>query len=206
MTTPPNRQPEGIPAGGQFASGTHAEPDVTLSGPAGRFATIDDVRELDSAASAALTPLLLADASDQDEAAAGTVRDEWMARREQIFAVKRRQQYDVFAERLEATAYAMLEKAARANLRNVADGILEKYPEAATMTLARDYDDGDLAVYVESVKDKDGTELGDQESYQHDARDKAQELVSEYSTRQLSRFVDGGPVNLAEAASWSERS
>lgn len=30
MTTLPNRQPEGIPAGGQFAPAAHAEPDVTL--------------------------------------------------------------------------------------------------------------------------------------------------------------------------------
>jgi hypothetical protein len=30
MTTPPNRQPEGIPAGGQFAPSNHAEPDVSL--------------------------------------------------------------------------------------------------------------------------------------------------------------------------------
>lgn len=34
MTTPPNRQPEGIPAGGQFASGAHAEPDVSIARPA----------------------------------------------------------------------------------------------------------------------------------------------------------------------------
>jgi hypothetical protein len=31
MTTPPNRQPEGIPSGGQFAPSAHAEPDVTLA-------------------------------------------------------------------------------------------------------------------------------------------------------------------------------
>lgn len=30
MTTPPSRQPEGIPAGGQFAASAHAEPDVSL--------------------------------------------------------------------------------------------------------------------------------------------------------------------------------
>lgn len=31
MTTPPNRQPEGIPTGGQFAPSAHAEPDVSLA-------------------------------------------------------------------------------------------------------------------------------------------------------------------------------
>jgi hypothetical protein len=31
MTTPPNRQPEGIPAGGQFAANAHSEPDVSLT-------------------------------------------------------------------------------------------------------------------------------------------------------------------------------
>jgi hypothetical protein len=31
MTASPNRQPEGIPAGGQFAPGTHAEPGVMLA-------------------------------------------------------------------------------------------------------------------------------------------------------------------------------
>lgn len=31
MTTPPSRQPEGIPTGGQFAPNTHSEPDVTLA-------------------------------------------------------------------------------------------------------------------------------------------------------------------------------
>lgn len=30
MTTPPNRQPEGIPSGGQFAPNAHSEPDVSL--------------------------------------------------------------------------------------------------------------------------------------------------------------------------------
>lgn len=30
MTTPPNRQPEGIPTGGQFAPSAHAEPNVSL--------------------------------------------------------------------------------------------------------------------------------------------------------------------------------
>ncbi|MET4144186.1 hypothetical protein [Arthrobacter sp. UYCo732] len=34
MTTSPNRQPEGIPAGGQFAPGVHAEPNVSLASPA----------------------------------------------------------------------------------------------------------------------------------------------------------------------------
>lgn len=34
MTTPPNRQPEGIPAGGQFAASVHAEPDVSLASSA----------------------------------------------------------------------------------------------------------------------------------------------------------------------------
>lgn len=34
MTTPPNRQPEGIPSGGQFAPAVHAEPDVSLTSSA----------------------------------------------------------------------------------------------------------------------------------------------------------------------------
>lgn len=34
MTTTPNRQPEGIPSGGQFAATNHAEPDVKLLPPA----------------------------------------------------------------------------------------------------------------------------------------------------------------------------
>lgn len=34
MSTLPKRQPEGIPAGGQFASATHSEPGITLRSPA----------------------------------------------------------------------------------------------------------------------------------------------------------------------------
>lgn len=35
MTTPPNRQPDGIPVGGQFAPNTHSEPEVSLTAQAG---------------------------------------------------------------------------------------------------------------------------------------------------------------------------
>jgi hypothetical protein len=203
MTTPPARQPRGIPTGGQFAASTHAESAVTLGEPGDRFAGIVDVRELDCAASTALKPLLSADATDDDEALAGKIRDEWKARREQIFAVKRRQLADSYAERLETEAYAMLDKAARANLRNIADSLLEKHPEAATVTLTRDYDGGDLAIHVESVLDKDGNDIYNAKKLEQHPCDTAQELVSEYSSRQLNRFVDSGPVNLAEAASWS---
>ncbi|ACL41916.1 hypothetical protein Achl_3965 (plasmid) [Pseudarthrobacter chlorophenolicus A6] len=196
--TLPDRQPQGIPSGGQFASNTHAEPDVTLPRSANRFADIDDVRDLDAAASAALNPLLLPDATDHDAENAEQVRDEWMTRREQIFAVKRRTESDAYAERLEIQADELLERAARANLRNIADRLLEEYPTAATLTLSRDYDDGNLAIYVESVRDSEGADLRNHD----DVRDAAQELVIEYSSRQLNRFVDDGPVNLAEAAAW----
>lgn len=200
MTTPQNRQPEGIPAGGQFAATAHAEPEATLHHTDTRFAGIDDVRELDSAASAALNPLLTPDATDQDQAAAKQVRDEWMVRRHQIFAVNRRRDADAYAARLEAEAHELLHKAARANLRSIADGLREKHPNAASMTLGRDYDDGSLAIYVESVRDKDGNELRDPEQ---DPCDTAQELVSEYSSRQLNRFVDDGPIDLVAASAWT---
>jgi hypothetical protein len=57
-----DRQPQGIPTGGQFAATAHAEPETNLPATGNRFAGIDDVRELDAAASAALSPLLTPDA------------------------------------------------------------------------------------------------------------------------------------------------
>lgn len=192
----PHRQPHGIPAGGQFAATVHAEPETALQASTSRFASIDNVRDLDHAASAALKPLLIPDATDQDDAAAQQIRTEWIARRREIFSAKWCRDADAYADRLEAEAHELLHKAAQANLRNIADRLRREHPRAATMTLGRGYDDGNLAVYVESVRDKDGNEI--------EATDAAQELVSEYSSRQLNRFVDGGPVDLAAAAAWTQ--
>lgn len=86
MTTPPHRQPEGIPAGGQFAASTHAEPDVALrptsDGPARIYATVQlqewvndgaqIVGQVDFDAShilAAMTPEQRADIEDCDYSA-----------------------------------------------------------------------------------------------------------------------------------------
>jgi hypothetical protein len=207
MTTPPNRQPQGIPVGGQFAPGIHAEPSAVLAGATNRYADIDSLHNLDSTVSKALSPKNLswdgARPAAEQTTEAEQIRKDWAERRSQLLTANRRQAADDYALRAEDEANALLKKAAHANLRSIADGLLEKHPNAATMTLSRDYDDGNLAVYVESVQDKDGNELGDPESFEPDARGTAQELVSEYSSRQLSRFVDDGPVNLAQAAMWS---
>jgi hypothetical protein len=114
---------------------------------------------------------------------------------------KQRGIYDDYATALEDQANTMLANAARANLRNVADELREAFPEAATMVLEKDYDDGNLAIWVSSVQDKDGNDLPDPEDGSDDARDTAQELVSQHSSRQLARFTEG-PVDLARAAAW----
>ena len=193
--TAPARQPQGLPTGGQFAPDTHAEPDLALGADTNRFADLEDVRELDATASAALRPLLSADSSDEDEIAAGKIRNEWLQRRTEIFTVRRRKEFADYARRLEDQASGLLASAAQANLRNIADDLRIKHPQAARITLARDYDDGNLAIYVESVQDDHGTDLGE------DVADTAQELVSEHSSRQLARFTEG-PVDLEKAASW----
>jgi len=195
--TIPTRQPQGIPTGGQFTSDTHAEPDLALGADTNRFADLEDVRELDATASAALRPLLSPDSSDEAEVAAGKVRDEWIQRRAEIFTVRRRKEFADYARRLEDQASDLLASAARANLRNVADELRSKHPQAARITLSRDYDDGNLAIYVKSVQDEHGTDLGE------DVADAAQELVSEHSSRQLARFVNESPIDLAAAASWN---
>lgn len=185
---------KGTRGAGQFAAAAHAEPGADLLAHANRFAGLENVRELDAAASEAIKPLLVPDATDQEMTSAGQIRDEWMDRRHEIFTAAWRRNADSYAERLETEAQELLRKAAEANLRNIADRLREKHPDAATMTLQQDYDDGNLAIYVEAVHDKDGNELA--------ATDTAQELVSEYSSRQLSRFVDDGPIDLPAAAAW----
>lgn len=191
--TIPARQPQGIPSGGQFAPDTHAEPDLAL-GDANRFSRLEDIRGLDHAATAALQSLAVA-GTDGDEA--DKVRAEWLQRRDEILTVRRRQDFADYAHRREDEASALLASAARANLRNVADELRTEYPQAAKITLSRDYDDGNLAVYVASVQDEQGADLGD------DVVDAAQELVSEHSSRQLARFVDDSPIDLAVAAAWN---
>jgi hypothetical protein len=195
--TIPARQPQGIPAGGQFAPDKHAEPDLSLGTEANRFADVDNIRALDHAATAALQSLAAADGADEDEAAADNVRAEWLQRRDEILTVRRRQEFTDYASRREDEASLLLASAARANLRNVADELRGKHPQAAKITLSRDYDDGNLAVYVKSVQDDQGADLGE------DVVDAAQELVSEHSSRQLARFVDESPIDLAAAAAWN---
>jgi 3-dehydroquinate dehydratase len=192
--TVPARQPQGIPAGGQFAPDTHAEPALALGASANRFADVDNIRDLDHAATAALQSLAV---DGDDEAAADEVRAEWLQRRDAILTVRRRQDFTEYARRREEEASALLSAAARANLRNIADELSAEHPQAAKITLARDYDDGNLAVYVESVHDEKGTALPDE------VVDAAQELVSEHSSRQLARFVDESPIDLAAAAAWN---
>lgn len=182
---------------GTFTATAHSDAVPALAAPANRFAGIEDIFELDRATSEAMKPLLSPDATPEDEAEAERIRTEWQEARTSLFERKWHRENDEYAEQMETQAYALLEKAARANLRNISYSLRTEYPDAASMVLARDYDDGSLAVYVESVKDKDGQELDDEE-----ARGVAQQLVSEYSSRQLSRFVDEGPVNLTEAAAW----
>lgn len=194
--TLPGRQPQGTPAGGQFTATAHAEPGTTLQAPDNRFAAIESVRELDQAASEAMRPLLVPESTDQDLAAAEQIRNDWVARRHDIFTAAWRRDADAYAERLEIQAHDLLRRAAQANLRNIADRLREEHPDAATMTLGRGYDDGNLVLCVESVRDQDGNEI--------DAADAAQELVNDYSSRQLNRFVDDGPIDLAAAAAWTQ--
>jgi hypothetical protein len=196
-TTDKPRVHAGVPSGGEFAATAHSDSVPALGGstPENRFAAITDVRELDAAASAAL---VLDDSAVEQDAA---VRAQWTARRKQIMDQRQRRIYDDYATSLEDQANTMLRNAARANLRNVADELREAFPEAATMVLEKDYDDGDLAIWVASVQDKDGNDLPDPEDGSDDARDTAQELVSQHSSRQLARFTEG-PVDLAKAAAW----
>jgi hypothetical protein len=193
--TVPARQPQGIPAGGQFAPDTHAEPDLTLGAEANRFAGVDNIRALDHAATAALQSL--AARTDGDESAADKVRAEWLQRRDEILTERRRQEFTDYARRREDEASALLASAASANLRNIADELRSKHPAAATIVLARDYDDGNLPIYVQAVQDDEGADLHE------DVVDAAQELVSEHSSRQLARFVDESPVDLVAAAAWT---
>lgn len=195
--TLPARQPQGIPSGGQFAPDVHADPEVSLHSSSNRYADISDVRLLDDMASAALQALESPEASVKDETAAAQVRNDWIQRRPEIFAAKRRKEFADYAQRREDEASALLESAARANLRNIADELRTEFPQAATITLARDYDDGNLAIYVESVQDESGDALRD------DVVDAAQQLVSEHSSRQLARFVDESPIDLSAAAAWN---
>lgn len=182
---------------GTFTATTHSDAVPALAVPANRFAGIEDIRELDAATTEALNALRSPNSTPEDEAETEKIRAEWQARRTELFHTKWHRENDEYAEKTETEAYALLEKAARANLRNVAFSLRTEFPDAATMTLARDYDDGNLAIWVESIKDKDGNDLDDEE-----ARDAAQELVSQYSSKQMNRFVDSGPVNLTEAAAW----
>ncbi|QOT19296.1 hypothetical protein [Paenarthrobacter sp. YJN-5] len=194
--TLPARQPQGIPAGGQFAPHVSADPKVSLHSSSNRYADISDVPLLDDIASAALKALESPEASVKDETAA-QVRSDWIQRRTEIFAAKRRKEFADYAQRREDEASALLESAARANLRNIADELRTEFPQAARITLARDYDDGNVAIYVESVQDESGDALRD------DVVDVAQQLVSEHSSRQLARFVDENPIDLSAAAAWN---
>jgi hypothetical protein len=195
--SPFSRVPGGIPAGGQFAPTTHTEPELALGPDSNRFAYLDDIRSLDHAATAALQSLAAADSRVDVETAADKVREEWLQRRDEITTVRRRQEFTDYARRREDEALALLASAARANLRNVADELRIKHPAAAQIVLTRDYDDGNLAICVDSVKDIHGDDLGE------DVADAAQELVSEHSSRQMARFVDESPIDLASAATWN---
>lgn len=181
---------------GTFTATAHSDNVTTLAPATNRFAAIEDIFELDEATTAAMSPLLSANATEEDEAEAEKIRAEWLVRRTQLFEAKWHRENDEYAQTMEDQAQDLLKKAATANLRNISYSLRTEYPEAASMKLARDYDDGNLAIYVESVTDKDGNEL------EEDVRDAAQDLVSQYSSRQLSRFVDDGPVDLATAAAW----
>lgn len=195
-TTDKPRVHAGVPSGGEFAATAHSDNVPALAGatPANRYADITDVRELDAAASAALSTI---DSTSGDD---DLVREEWTARRKQIMDAKQRGIYDDYAQGLEDQAHTMLRNAARANLRNIADELREEFPDAATMVLEKDYDDGDVAIWVASVKDKDGNGLPELDDGR-DAREAAQELVSQHSSRQLARFTED-PVDLAQAAAW----
>lgn len=195
-TTDKPRVHAGVPSGGEFAATTHSDNVPSLGGstPANRFETITDVRELDAAASAALSTI------DSTSGEDDLVREHWTARRKQIMDEKQRGIYDDYAQGLEDQARTMLTNAARANLRNIADELREAFPDAATMTLDKDYDDRDLAIWVSAVQDKDGKDLPEAENGEG-AHETAQELVSHYSSLQLARFTEG-PIDLAQAAAW----
>lgn len=194
MTTPQNRVRAGVPSGGEFAATAHSDSVPALQAPPGnRFAGIAEVRDLDAAASAALSAIDTS--TGQDDA----VRADWAERREQILSRQQRQRVEDYANTLEIQASALLSNAARANLRNIAGDLREEFPGAATVVLKKDYDDGNLAIWVKAVQDKDGNNLP--ETDDKDPREIAQELVSEYSSRQLARFTEA-PVNLERAAAW----
>lgn len=186
----------GIPSGGEFAATAHSDSVPSLPAPfTNRFAGFDNLRELDAAAYAALSP------NGSDPAHDNAVRAQWEERRIQLVTRQQRKNYDDYAAALEEQAHNLLANVARANLRNVADELREAFPDAATMVLKKDYDDGNLAIWVSTVQDKDGNDLPDPDDSGDDARDAAQELISRHSSRQLARFTEE-PVNLEKAAAW----
>ena len=194
MTTNQARVHAGVPSGGEFAATAHSDDVPALQGAAtNRFAGITEVRDLDAAASAALAAIDTS--TGQDDA----VRADWAVRREEILNRQQRQRVEDYANTLEIQASALLSNAARANLRNIAGDLHEEFPDAATLVLKKDYDDGNLAIWVKAVQDKDGNNLP--ETDEKDPREIAQELVSEYSSRQLARFTEA-PVDLEKAAAW----
>lgn len=180
---------------GTFTATAHSDDVPALAATAAnRFAGFDDVRSLDAAAHAALSP------TGSDPENDNAVRSQWDERRTQLVNRQQRKTYDDYASALEDQANTMLASAARANLRNIADELREAYPDAATMTLDKDYDDGNLAIWVSAVQDKDGNDFPEAENGEG-AFETAQELVSQCSSRQLARFTEG-PVDLEKAASW----
>jgi cytochrome P450 len=194
MTNSQNRVRAGVPAGGEFAATAHSDSVRALRAPtANRFAGITEIRDLDAAASGALS------ATDSTTGQDDAVRADWTAQRERIMERLHRGRVDEYARDMEKLAGTMLDNAAHANLRNIAGALREQFPEAASLLLDKDDDDGDLAIWVYSVKDKDGNDLP--EHGENDPRNAAQELVSRYSSGQLARFTDK-PVDLATAAEW----
>lgn len=177
---------------GTFTATAHSDDVPALTATdANRFAEFNDVRSLDAAAHAALSPT----GSDPEHDSA--VRAQWEDRRTHLVNASQRRTYDEYATALEEQARTQLANAARANLRNIADELREAHPDVAVMVLDKDDDDGDLAVGVYAVQDKDGNDLPEA----HDAWGFAQELVSQHSSRQLARFTEG-PIDLGKAAAW----
>jgi hypothetical protein len=141
MTTDKPRVHAGVPSGGEFAATAHSDNVPVLGGAthANRFAAIHDVRELDAAASAALSTI------DSTTGEDDLVREHWGERRKKILDRKRREDYDV-TPRASKTSPHMLRNAARATCATPTSP--RAFPNAATMVLEKDYDDGDFSVWV----------------------------------------------------------
>ena len=78
----------------------------------------------------------------------------------------------------------------------VATELLEEFPDAVTLEVTVDHDDGDKYLLTDDVADASGKSLG------QDAIDAAQDLLSQYGSRNFARDFEGAAIDLKERAAW----